>query len=374
MRSVLVVAVAAALVLSAPANALPRPSNLRREARSLVAAGAPGVIVLARDGSRSVSVAAGSADLTPRTPMRVTDRFRVASITKTFVAAVVLQLVGEGRMSLDDTVERWLPGLVPGGAAITVRQLLNHTSGLFDYIDDGDDRILRPYLRGDVTHFTPPRRIVEVATSHPPHFPPGTRHRYSNTNYIVLGLIVQAVTGDSLTAEMRRRVLQPLRLRATTFDARASRISGRHAHGYAAIGPGGRVQELDVLSSSLTWAAGALVSTARDVARFYRALFQGRLLRPELLREMEATVPAGPPGEVYGLGVFQTRSLDIGPHYRLPCADSVWGHDGNFAGWVSYAYNSLDGRRQMVVLINTDTLSARARRALGRLDATAFCG
>jgi D-alanyl-D-alanine carboxypeptidase len=372
MRRVLVVAVAAVLVLAAPANALPRPSKLRLEARSLVAAGAPGVIVLARDGSRSVSVAAGSADLTPRTPMRVTDRFRVASITKTFVAAVVLQLVGEGRMSLDDTVERWLPGLVPGGAAITVRQLLNHTSGLFDYIDDGDETILRPYLRGDVTHVTPPRRIVEVATSHLPHFPPGTRHRYSNTNYIVLGLIVQAVTGDSLSAEMRRRILQPLGLRATTFDARASRIRGRHAHGYAAIGPGGRVQELDVVSSSLTWASGALVSTADDVARFYRALLQGRLLRPELVREMETAVPAGRAG-AYGLGLLQTRTLDIGPHYQLPCTDSVWGHDGNFAGWVTYAYNSLDGRRQMVVLINTDTLSAQGRRALGRLDATAFC-
>jgi D-alanyl-D-alanine carboxypeptidase len=373
MRRVLVVAVAIALAVAAPAHAVPRASKLRQEARSLVAAGAPGVIVLARDGSRSVRVAAGSADLTPRTPMRVTDRFRVFSITKTFVAAVVLQLVGEGRMSLDDTVERWLPGLVPGGAVITVRQLLNHTSGLFDYIDDGDDRILRPYLRGDVTHFTPPRRIVEVATSHPPHFPPGTRHRYSNTNYIVLGLIVQAVTGDSLTAEMRRRILQPLRLRATTFDARASRIRGRHAHGYAAIGPGGRVQELDVLSSSLAWAAGALVSTARDVARFYRALLQGRLLPPTLLREMEATVPAGPAG-AYGLGLLQTGTLDIAPNYRLPCADSVWGHDGSLGGWTSYAYNSLDGRRQMVVLINTDSLSARGRHALGRLDATAFCG
>jgi D-alanyl-D-alanine carboxypeptidase len=374
MRKPLLVAVVAVLVFAAPANALPRASKLRQDTRAVVAAGAPGVIVLARDGSRSVRVAAGSADLTPRTPMRVTDRFRVASITKTFVAAVALQLVGEGRMSLDDTVERWIPGLVPGGAGITVRQLLNHTSGLFDYIDDGDDTILKPYQRGDVTHVTPPRQIVAVATSHPPHFAPGTKHRYSNTNYIVLGLVVEAVTGDSLTAELGRRIFQPLGLRATSFDATASRITGRHAHGYAPLGPGGRVTELNVLSSSLTWAAGALVSTAGDVARFYRALLQGRLLPPDLLREMETTVPAGPPGEAYGLGLFQTRRLDVQPTYRLPCADSVWGHDGSFAGWVSYAYNSLDGRRQMVVLINTDTLSAKGVRALGRLYATAFCG
>jgi D-alanyl-D-alanine carboxypeptidase len=374
MRKLLLVAVAAALVFAAPANALPRASNLRQDARSLVAAGAPGVIVLARDGSRSVRVAAGSADLTPRAPMRVSDRFRVASITKTFVAAVVLQLVGEGKMSLDDSVERWVPGLVPGGAGITVRQLLNHTAGLFDYIDDGDDTILKPYLRGDVTHVTPPRQIVAVATSHPPHFAPGTKHKYSNTNYIVLGLVVEAVTGDSLTAEMGRRIFQPLGLRASSFDATASRVTGRHAHGYAPIGPRGRVMELNVFSSSLTWAAGALVSTAGDVASFYRALLRGRLLRPDLLREMETTVPAGPPGEGYGLGLFETRRLDVGKTYRLPCADSVWGHDGSFAGWTSYAYNSADGRRQMVVLINTDTLSAKGVRALGRLYATAFCG
>ena len=117
-----------------------------------------------------------------------------------------------------------------------------------------------------------------------------------------------------------------------------------------------------------------LVSNARDVARFYRALLQGRLLRPDLMREMETTVPAGPPGESYGLGLFQTRRLDVEPTYRLPCTNSVWGHDGSFAGWVSYAYNSLDGRHQMVVLINSDTLPAKGRRALGRLYATAFCG
>jgi D-alanyl-D-alanine carboxypeptidase len=374
MSKLLLLTVAAAIAFAPPATALPRPSKLRHAAGSLVAAGVPGVIVIARDGSRSVRVAAGSADLTPRMPMRVTDRFRVASITKTFVATVVLQLVGQGRMSLDDTVERWVPGLVPGGAGITVRQLLNHTSGLFDYIDDGDGTILKPYLRGEVNHVTPPRRIVEVATSHPPHFVPGMKHRYSNTNYIVLGLVVEAVTGHPLTAELRRRILQPLQLRRTTFDATAARIAGRHAHGYRETGPGGQVQELDVLSSSLTWAAGALVSTAGDVARFYRTLLQGRLLLPDLLHEMETTVPSGPPGERYGLGLFQTRRLDVGPGYRLPCASSVWGHDGSFAGWISYAYNSLDGRRQMVVLINTDSLSARASRALGRLYATAFCG
>jgi D-alanyl-D-alanine carboxypeptidase len=376
MRKLLVVvaAVALGLLVAAPASGLPRPSQLRREARALVAAGVPGVIVLSRDGSRTVRVAAGSADLTPRTPMRAGDRFRVGSITKTFVAALTLQLVADGRMSLDDTVERWVPGLVPGGAGVTVRQLLNHTSGLFDYLNDGDDTIITPYLQGDVTHVTPPRQIVQVATSHPPHFPPGTMQRYSNTGYIVLGLVIEAVTGDSLSSQLRQRIFQPLGLRGTTFDATESRIAGRHAHAYFATRPGGPLQEIDLLSSSVAWSAGALVSTAGDLARFYRALLQGRLLRPDLLREMETTVPIGVPDEGYGLGLWHTRSLDLGPRFRLPCTKAVWGHNGGIAGWTSNAFNSRNARRQMVVLLNTDALSSRGRRALGRIFSTAFCG
>lgn len=374
MRKLLVAALAAGLVSAAPANALPRKATLRAEARSLLTAGAPGVVVLARDGPRSVSVAVGSADLTPRTPMRVTDRFRMASITKTYVATVALQLVAEGRMSLDDTVERWVPGLVPGGDAITVRQLLNHTNGLFDYLDDGDRTILQPYLGGDLEHVTPPRRIVEVATSHPPHFAPGARFRYTNTGYIALGLVLEAVTGNPLGTELATRIFQPLGLQATTFDATASRLTGRHAHGHAPIGPGGRVQELDAISSSLPWAAGALVSTAGDVSRFYRALLQGRLLPPELLREMQATVPVGRPGEGYGLGLQRTRTLGVGPSFRLPCGGSVWGHDGGFAGWQSFAYSRRDGRRQAVLLVNSEALERKASRALGRIYSSAFCG
>src|SRR3954454_8465415 len=122
------------LLPAAPAAALPRASELRRDARAVVKAGAPGVIVLARDGPRAVSATVGRGRLKPAVPIRAGDRFRVGSVTKTFVAAVVLQLVGEGAVSLDDTVERWLPGLVPGGEGITVRELLNHTSGLFDYL------------------------------------------------------------------------------------------------------------------------------------------------------------------------------------------------------------------------------------------------
>ncbi len=133
------IVVGAALAVSASAQPQPAvagDSKLQRARDELVAAGAPGAVALVRDGDRTIRLTSGHGNLKPRTPMRASDRFRVGSVTKTFVATIVLQLVGEGKLGLEDTVERWLPGLVPNGAGITVRQLMNHTSGLFSYSED----------------------------------------------------------------------------------------------------------------------------------------------------------------------------------------------------------------------------------------------
>lgn len=144
-------ALCATALVAAPARADKLDSSLRQ----LSAAGAPGVIVLTRDGARTRRLARGDAILATHAPMRPTDRFRVGSVTKTFVATVVLQLVGESRLTLDDSVERWLPGVVPGGERITVRELLNHTSGLFDYTQD--EAFLQSWLRDPRHEWTPAR-------------------------------------------------------------------------------------------------------------------------------------------------------------------------------------------------------------------------
>src|SRR4051794_5105097 len=233
------VAVSAAV---SPAGAAPAAPDrlttsvprLRTALDRLVAAGAPGAVVLVRDGNRTVRLARGFADRARKTPMRVTDRFRVGSVTKTFVATLVLQLAGESRLSLGDTVERWLPGLVPDGKAITVRELLNHTSGLYDYVNDGDTTVFEPLLQGDLGHVWAPRGLVAVAVKPPPHFPPGARWRYSNTGYVVLGLIVEAATGHSVGAELQQRIFGPLGLHRTSFDSAPS-IAGAHAHGYLRV-------------------------------------------------------------------------------------------------------------------------------------------
>jgi D-alanyl-D-alanine carboxypeptidase len=354
----------AATAAAAPQRAADREVQLQQALDQLVAAGAPGAIALVREGDRTIRVTSGFGNLKPRTPMRATDRFRIGSLTKTFVATVVLQLAGERKLALDDPVERWLPGLVPGGERITVRQLLNMTSGLFDYLVDGDQTVEKAYRKGNVTYVWKPRRLVEIAVSHEPRFAPGTAWSYCNTCYIVLGLIVEAASDHSLASELRRRIFDPLRLRGTSFDTKP-RIAGRHAHGYELIGK--QLVDVSVLSPSFGWAAGAIVSTADDVARFYRALLRGRLLRPELLRAMETTVDAHSQGAGtrYGLGLAKVGT---------PCGPA-WGHGGGIPGYGTMALSSKDGSRQIVVLVTRDeSLPKQAGQALERVLATAYCG
>lgn len=355
-------------VLAVPTAAAPgRPAvapktTLQRALDDLVAAGAPGAIALVRDGDRTVRLASGYADLKTKRPMRVTDRFRVGSATKAFVATVVLQLVGEGKLSLSDTVERGLPGLVPNGRAITIRRLLNHTSGLFDYIEDS--RVLGPRLRRLPTRVWTPRELVAVATSHAPLFAPGARWSYSNTNYVLLGLIIEKTTGQPLEAQLRKRIFTPLGLRGTSFDTKPS-IAGRYAHGYERVGGPG-LQDVGSISPSIYWAAGAVVSTADDLARFFRELLSGRLLRPELLREMRTPVLVTPEQQ-YGLGLYRNRT---------PCGGGVfWGHGGGAPGYSTEALMRQDGRRQFVLLVNTsESLSMRAEEARFRIVVLAYCG
>jgi D-alanyl-D-alanine carboxypeptidase len=343
-----------------------RDPKLQRRLDAVVAAGAPGAMLLVRDGDRTIRLTSGNGNLRPTTPMRADDRFRVGSITKTFVATIALQLVAEQKLTLEDTVARWLPRVVPGGERITVRQLLDHTSGLFAV--GGDRDFVTQASRHPLRVWTP-REIVAIATAHPPTFAPGAGWSYSDTNYYVLGLIVETATGRSLADELRRRIFLPLRLHATSLPAGPG-LAGRHAHGYFLQPP----QDVTVGSPSVQWAAGALVSNADDLARFFRALLGGRVLRPDLLRLMATTVAAPQlgPANAYGLGLQRVPG---------PCG-ALWGHTGGSPGYVAESLNSRDGSRQVVVLVNaTGPLSAagffglppRAAQAVDRLIHTATC-
>jgi D-alanyl-D-alanine carboxypeptidase len=335
----------------------PDPATLQVLLDELVEAGAPGAIALVRTGQATWQGASGLGDLTARRATHPSDRFRIGSVTKSFVATVVLQLVDEGRLGLDDPLERWLPGAVPGGERITIRQLLNHTSGLYNYTDALLGPLLakptrQAYQQLAARSFTP-RALVAIATRHRPLFPPGTRFAYSNTNYILLGLVVERVTGDRLAVQLQQRIFQPLGLAATELPGTQRRIRGRHIHGYAppnrawlpSDGPAGLI-DVTQANPSWAWAATAMISSAADLARFYQALLSGRLLGPELLKAMQTTVDASEqfgPGAGYGLGLL-----------RLPlgCGGQVWGHGGDIAGYATVAFSTQDTTHQLVLMDN----------------------
>jgi D-alanyl-D-alanine carboxypeptidase len=365
--------VVAALGLPARAPAAaPNPPALQQALDRLVTDGVPGAMALERRDGKERHVTAGVADLATQEPISPRDRYRIGSITKGFVSTVVLQLVAERRLSLDDTVERWLPGVVPNGAAITVRELMNHTSGLADYID-------APFYLGllrDPLKTWQPRELVDLAVAHPPVFAPGTSWRYSNANYVLLGMIVAAVDKASArlqlaspALEVYRRIIVPLGLWHTSFPLTDPDIRGPHAHGYVIDPPPewGLPAILDMtrLDPSMAWTAGAIVSTLDDVADFHLALFTGRLLGPGEQRELETTVPAAPTVD-YGLGVFKVQT---------PCGPA-WGHDGGMPTGVNISLTSPDGSHQSVLMANREanTWTEQIGADYGSTLLTAFCG
>ena len=327
----------------------------------LVEHGAPGVILLTREGDDLRTRVAGVADRDSGRPLRENDRFRIGSVTKTFVATVVLQLVAEGRLGLEDTVERWLPGVVPRGEQMTIRQLLGHRSGLFDYVDD--PRVFAPYAHRP-GHRWEPRTLVAMALLHPPPFAPGERYAYSSTNYLLLELIVEASSGRPLSEQLSRRIFVPLRLNATSFEPFL--VPGAYMHGHRPPSHHGVVtgppRDTSREAASWAWGAGAIVSTARDVDRFFTALLGGRLLPPSVLGEMGAAVRAGSLRYGLGLAAFPT-----------PCGDA-WGHTGNAQGTITVAWSRKDVTRQIVVVVNVYPLTGELEDSVRRLQDAAFCG
>ncbi len=370
MRHLLLVTVCAALVLpigaavpAAPATAAP-PSIRAGDAPlqalldELVAAGASGALAVVDDGQRTVRVASGVARLQPAQPLTPEARFRAGSITKSFMAVVALQLVRQGKLKLDDTVDRWLPGLVPNGQAITLRMLLNHTSGLFDFTSD--EAYLADVL-ADPTRRRSPYDLIAVANRHPPTFPPGAGWSYSNTGYIVAGLMIEAASGRDLEWLIRHRIIAPLRLTHTAFPT-SPNIAGYHAHGYAPPSlTGAGYVDVTRISPSTVWAAGAMTSNAADLRTFYEALLQGRLLPPAELTQMLTTVQVTP-AFAYGLGIFAEQ---------YPCG-TAWGHQGGILGYVTWAYADRTGRRSVVVMVPTEPDTA-LWPILTRILNTAVC-
>lgn len=353
-------------LVQGPQAGPPWKKDLKRQLNKVVAEGVPGALArVQREGV--FSVRSGVANLKKSTPLRAEHRYRIASETKTFVGALILKLSEEGVLSLDDTVESWLPGLVPNGSTITLRHLLNHTSGIFNYTEDAS--VFEPYNE-DVREFIwQPEELVQIATSHEPLFEPGTSWSYSNTGYILAGMIAEKATGTALSELLKTRIFDPLGLEDTYLPTTEPGISGPHSHGYLLPGkklPLPKDKPLDVtrFNPSWAWAAGGIISNQADVGRFYAALLGGRLLAPESLEQMKSTVDAGF-GIGYGLGLLRADT---------PCG-SAWGHDGSFPGYLSIALYAEDGTDGVVLMRNATEVVTRAGEiAFARATIIGFCG
>lgn len=348
---------------AASAAAAARPDAVQQSLNALVRDdGMPAALasVQDRDG-RTRTYTAGVGDLTTGSKVPRDGQVRIGSNTKTFVAVVVLQLVAERRMDLDATVDTYLPGLVRGegidGRRITVRQLLQHTSGLPNYSN---------HLGDDVRYYAP-RELLDTALRHPADFAPGTSWKYSNTNYVLAGLIVQKVTGRPLAEQIDRRIIKRIGLRHTYFPTPGdARIREPHPHGYYRESPDGPLRDITEIDPSWGWAAGQMVSTNSDLNRFFSALLAGRLLPSAQLAQMRSTVPAEAtfgPGARYGLGLVSRP---------LPCGGLSWGHGGSFPGYETRGGATDDGRATNVA-VTMQLTDEPGRMNLERAVDTALC-
>ncbi|MFF2789349.1 serine hydrolase domain-containing protein [Streptomyces sp. NPDC058049] len=350
--------------LAPPAASSARPDAVQQGLDALVRSdGLPAALASVQDvKGRARTYTAGVGDLATGAKVPDDGQVRVGSTTKTFTAVVVLQLVAEGKIGLDDKLDTHLPGLVRGegidGRGITVRQLLQHTSGIPDYEKEvGNAFLQRRYLE--------PRDILDIALRKTADFAPGTSWAYSNTNYVLAGLIVQKVTGRPLAEEIDKRVVRAVGLRHTYFPtAGDTTIRERHPRGNHQESAGVPWRDVTDIDPSASWAAGQMISTNSDLNRFYTALLAGDLLQDAQLAEMRTTVPLGDTGAGYGLGIMSRP---------LSCGGLYWGHGGDIMGYETRGGVTDDGRAAANVTVTAvPTDVATTRRVESAVD-TALC-
>ncbi|MFI1646727.1 serine hydrolase domain-containing protein [Streptomyces avidinii] len=350
--------------LAPPAASAARPDAVQQGLDALVRSdGLPAALASVQDGKgRTRTYTAGVGDLATGAKVPNDGQVRMGSTTKTFTAVVVLQLVAEGKVGLEQKVDTLLPGLVRGegidGRNITVRQLLQHTSGVPDYEKDVDDALLqRRYLE--------PRDILDIALRNKADFAPGEKWAYSNTNYVLAGLIVQKVTGRPLAEEIDRRVVRAAGLRHTYFPAAGdTTVRERHPRGYRQESAGAPWRDVTDIDPSAAWAAGQMISTNSDLNRFFTALLAGDLLPDAQLAEMRTTVPLGDTGAGYGLGIMSRP---------LSCGGVYWGHGGDIMGYETRGGVTDDGRAAANVTVTAVPAEVAATGHVESAVDTALC-
>jgi len=366
-RISLVLAAAALLLLPSLADAAltAREKAVERGLRGLVAApgGPPGAVATLHRGGRTTVLSAGRSDVERRRRPRGTDHMRIASVAKAFSGAVVLSLVQDRRLRLGDTIGGRLPNLPTAWHPVTIRQLLNHTSGLPDYTTSTG---FVDQLGTDPQGFVHPSTILDWVSTEGLVFPPGSRYEYSNTDNIVAALIAEGVSNDTYGDLLRTLVFRPARLTETSFPTERIALPRPFIHGYLPTEPPDDVTEL--LSPSGAWASGGIVSTPLDLARFMRAYVRGKFFGAAQRRAQRDFVagsssPPGPGTNSAGLALFR---------YKSRCG-TVYGHTGNFPGYVQWAAATADGRRSATTTLNIPAPTGALLARLRSVQARAVC-
>ncbi|EEK70015.1 D-stereospecific peptide hydrolase [Bacillus mycoides] len=319
-------------------------NSVKQAMRDILKFGIPGILAKTSEDGKTWSYAAGVADLRTQKPMETDFRFRIGSVTKTFTATVVFQLAEENRLNLDDSIEKWFPGVIQGNGyddkQITIRQLLNHTSGIANYTMSKDFNIM------DTKKSYTTEELVKMGISMPPDFAPGKSWSYSNTGYVLLGILIEKVTGNSYAEEIENRIIEPLELANTFLPGNSSVIPGtNHARGYIQLDGASAPKDVTYYNPSMGSSAGDMISTADDLNKFFSYLLGGKLLKEQQLKQMLTTVPTGIDelGDS-GLGIFKII---------LPNGVSIWGHSGGIPGFSTFAAGTLGGRHTLAVNLNS---------------------
>ncbi len=358
------VAVAAAAVLTFgldPASAGDEDGRpLQRALERFVAreGGPPGIVVVVARGESIDVLTAGYANLRSQQPIRINDHMRLASVAKAFSGAAALALVARGRLSLDDTIGQRLPDLPQSWWPVTLAQLLNHTSGILDF---SLEPAFRDALFASLKVAPPPRELLDYLAGKPPSFDPGTQYRYSNSDNIIVGLMVEAATGRPYEQVLERRVYRPLRLTRTSLPSGPD-MPRPFVRGYEVQDdPPSDVSEL--FAAGWSWASGGVVSTPADATRFVRGYVSGALIdrrtRAAQFRFLRGgkSEPPGPGENSAGLALFR---------YETACG-TVYGHTGNTPGYTQFISATADGTRSAVVSINGQITPDRDEKRFAEL-------